>query len=163
MTPLRSLTTFVFLCGAALLLAASAGALDPGDIDPYIQSTDGPTQCNDAVDNDGDGLNNLEDPGCRNRHDDLENPQCDDTFDNDGDLTADFAGSGLMDPDADCETAWWDHEGYSRSSTGHPADGHGGVTDGDVAAGRTECGDIFGGPALLVPALVWMRRRRTKK
>ncbi|MBW2381795.1 MAG: hypothetical protein JRG70_20065, partial [Deltaproteobacteria bacterium] len=51
--------------------------------------------CSDGIDNDGDGLIDLGDPGCSTSSARIENPQCSDGFDNDGDGTADWGG----DPD----------------------------------------------------------------
>ncbi|MBW1757646.1 MAG: hypothetical protein JRJ80_15930, partial [Deltaproteobacteria bacterium] len=51
--------------------------------------------CMDGIDNDGDGLIDMADPGCASSSARIENPQCSDGFDNDGDGTADFGG----DPD----------------------------------------------------------------
>ncbi len=51
--------------------------------------------CSDGIDNDGDGVIDLADPGCASSSASIENPQCSDGFDNDGDGTTDFGG----DPD----------------------------------------------------------------
>ncbi|NIR40560.1 MAG: hypothetical protein GWN73_34105, partial [Actinobacteria bacterium] len=51
------------------------------------------TACADGVDNDGDGLVDLDDPGCQDALDDSErSPElaCDDGIDNDGDGLADY-------------------------------------------------------------------------
>jgi formylglycine-generating enzyme required for sulfatase activity len=47
--------------------------------------------CDDGVDNDGDGLVDLNDPGCPASGATPENPPCDDGVDNDGDGFVDFA------------------------------------------------------------------------
>jgi hypothetical protein len=52
-------------------------------------------QCNDSIDNDGDGKIDLADPGCTSRIDNSEiNPQCNDGIDNDIDGKIDMADSG---------------------------------------------------------------------
>jgi len=61
--------------------------------------------CANGIDDDGDGLTDRDDPGCRiGRPYSLENPQCDDGIDNDCD--------GFIDGrDRQCRgRAWWDHE-----------------------------------------------------
>ena len=47
--------------------------------------------CDDGIDNDGDGLVDMADPGCPFPCASPENPQCDDGIDNDGDGLVDFA------------------------------------------------------------------------
>jgi MYXO-CTERM domain-containing protein len=139
---------------------------DPGCAGPEDDTEEG--DCADGIDNDGDGLIDARDgvgaagaandPGCRNLQDgSIEDPACDDrdaqgnAFDNDGDGLANF-GSGV-DADPECETPWWDDESRSRSSTGHPADGHGGCA-GDA---QTEWA-----LALLPLAWLWRWRRRAR-
>ena len=62
-------------------------------------------ECNDEDDNDGDGLIDLEDPGCGGDPDnDDENPQCEDGIDNDGDGKVDLNDAGCGgDPSDDDE------------------------------------------------------------
>lgn len=62
-------------------------------------------ECNDEDDNDGDGLIDLEDPGCGGDPDnDDENPQCADGIDNDGDGLIDINDAGCGgDPSDDDE------------------------------------------------------------
>jgi hypothetical protein len=51
-----------------------------------------------------------------------------------------------------------------EEKTGLPNNGHGGLGEDRTQATATECGELLGGgPALLVPPLVWLRRRRAKK
>ena len=59
-------------------------------------------QCIDGLDNDGDGLVDMDDPGCLSSGDRDEYnapPQCDDGIDNDGDGVVD-----MEDPDCECAT-----------------------------------------------------------
>ena len=59
-------------------------------------------QCVDGLDNDGDGLVDMDDPGCLSSGDNDEYnapPQCDDGIDNDGDGVVD-----MEDPDCECAT-----------------------------------------------------------
>jgi hypothetical protein len=58
-------------------------------------------ECNDGLDNDGDGLADTSDPGCGSASGLREDPQCDDDLDNEGDGGIDWdggAGSGVPDP-----------------------------------------------------------------
>ncbi|CAN5343430.1 hypothetical protein BH11MYX1_BH11MYX1_50170 [soil metagenome] len=67
-------------------------------------------QCNDGIDNDGDGFVDFpDDPGCISETDDTENslpsPQCADGRDNDGDGKVDFPNDpGCFAPQQDSET-----------------------------------------------------------
>jgi len=64
------------------------------------------TQCSDLIDNDGDGLVDLADPGCSNPQDDDESDgtsQCQDGFDNDGDGLVDMADPVCSSPQDDDE------------------------------------------------------------
>ena len=56
----------------------------------------GHKECNDGIDNDGDGLIDLSDPGCSSRGDksELGTNQCDDGIDNDGDGLIDLNDPG---------------------------------------------------------------------
>ena len=56
-------------------------------------------ECNDGIDNDGDGLVDLADPGCPFPESTPENPQCDDGIDNNGDGLVDF-------DDPNCQPSW---------------------------------------------------------
>jgi hypothetical protein len=114
-----------------------------------------PPACSDGTDNDGDGLVDfdggalanggvpigLPDPGCAAAAGATESPQCQDGIDNDGDGTIDFDGGAsanggvpLGPPDPQCTTAW--------RATEIPACGLGAEL------------------ALLMPSLLWLRRRR---
>ncbi len=59
--------------------------------------------CADGVDNDGDGLIDLADPGCRANGNlespDPDQPECSDNIDNDGDGAIDLEDSGCDSPD----------------------------------------------------------------
>jgi cysteine-rich repeat protein len=62
-----------------------------------------PTQCNDGIDNDGDGLSDAADPGCADAGDlDERSPAlaCDDGVDGDGDGRADFDPATFADAPA---------------------------------------------------------------
>jgi len=68
-----------------------------------------PPQCDDGIDNDGDGLIDLADPGCVDVNDDDEAdpvafPACSDGVDNDGDGLIDLADPGCADAIDDDET-----------------------------------------------------------
>jgi hypothetical protein len=136
--------------------------------------------CHDGIDNDGDGLVDLADPGCASPNDPSErNPAaaCDDGKDNDGD--------GLIDYPAD--PGCFDATPYSTESpacqNGLDDDGDGGIDfDGGAAANH---GVALGPPdpqctravrnfetpnpcglgaelAPLLPLLAWLRRRRLR-
>ncbi len=66
-------------------------------------------QCEDGIDNDGDGLIDLADPGCENSSDNDESddpalPQCNNGLDDDGDGLVDLADPGCVDSSDDNET-----------------------------------------------------------
>ncbi|HQH27139.1 MAG TPA: hypothetical protein PLP17_07060, partial [Oligoflexia bacterium] len=67
-----------------------------------------PVQCQDGIDNDGDGLLDENDPGCSSCLDDSEGPgtsQCQDGLDNDGDGAADYpADASCSSPQDNDET-----------------------------------------------------------
>ena len=96
--------------------------------------------CDDGEDNDGDGLVDYpNDPGCAQPIDSLEDPACQDGSDNDTDGKIDFDG-GLSAlgyvaaaPDPQCAYGWQMRE--------------------------TSCG-LGAELALLLPLLIWLRRRR---
>src|SRR5688572_21585510 len=87
------LLVFFMLCAAS---ASVAGA----ETDEYNAAAQF-AQCEDGVDNDGDGLVDLNDPGCTTPLDDDERnaAECGDGSDNDGDGLADYG------QDPDCESA----------------------------------------------------------
>jgi hypothetical protein len=62
-----------------------------------------PAQCQDGVDNDADGLVDLDDPGCPFAFATTERPLCDDGIDNDADGLTDFA-----DPLCTHEWPYWE-------------------------------------------------------
>ena len=107
-----------------------------------------PPACSDGVDNDGDGLTDFpDDPGCWDAASIIESPQCQDGINNDPgqDGLIDFDGgasAGLppeqqTDPDPQCVYAWQGREA------------------------RPTCG-LGAELALLLPALMWMWRRRSR-
>jgi RTX calcium-binding nonapeptide repeat (4 copies) len=67
----------------------------------------GDTECDDGIDNDGDGTVDMEDPDCSSPDDDSEGsggtPACDDGIDNDGDGTVDMEDPDCSSPDDDSE------------------------------------------------------------
>lgn len=95
---------------SALCLAAACG----GGSDNNDHLVDAPTvgthQCNDGIDNDGDGkIDFPDDPGCTSPTDDTEDslpaPQCSDGRDNDGDGKVDYPDDpGCITPQQDDET-----------------------------------------------------------
>ena len=97
-------------------------------------------QCWDGLDNGADGLIDYPtDPGCLDQASILESPACNDGLDNDGDGGIDFdGGPGMATPDPECMVA------YRNMETPNPSGG---------------CG-LGAELALLMPSLVWLRRRR---
>ncbi len=96
-----------------------------------------PIACADGIDDDGDGLADLDDPGCRNPSWTLENPACDNDLDDDNDGRIDWdGGSGGGLPDPQCADGPWRNK-ESASSCGLGAE-----------------------LALVVPLLAWLWRRR---
>jgi lysophospholipase L1-like esterase len=78
------------------------------DVDP--DPFEPPLICDDGIDNDGDGLIDLADPGCKDASAGREDPQCNDGIDNDGDAAID-----LDDPQ--CGAAW-DNREAARTGCG---------------------------------------------
>ena len=73
---------------------------------PGTDGTDGPPECSDGIDNDGDGVIDFPaDPGCESPQDDSEGNECSDGIDNDGDGLIDFGS------DPGCESPQDDSEG----------------------------------------------------
>jgi hypothetical protein len=107
--PDRRIVGLLLLGLAVLLLAAGAGlgAPSPADARPRL------TQCNDNIDNDGDGLPDNRDPGCAGNGDNSETDpaspaQCADEVDSErpvGDGKADFTGAAGLPPDPACDFA----------------------------------------------------------
>ena len=67
----------------------------------YVPAYTNPSQCNDGIDNDGDGFVDMADSGCVNAGDndetDLPMTQCNDGIDNDGDGLVDLTDLGCVD------------------------------------------------------------------
>jgi DNA-binding beta-propeller fold protein YncE len=76
-------------------LDAGFDPADPGD----------PSVCEDGLDNDGDTLTDLSDPGCADANGTSEEPTCNDGIDNDLDSATDLADSDCDDPASDGEIA----------------------------------------------------------
>jgi subtilisin family serine protease len=95
-----------------------------------------PTDCSDALDNDGDGLvDSPADPGCESTHDLSESSSlldCDDGADNDGDGDADAADPACLGPLSPTESPACDD--------GLDNDGDGGI-DWDGAPPDPQCAD----------------------
>lgn len=77
------------------------------DPDPFHP----PSICNDGIDNDGDGLTDLADPGCSDPNGGLEDPQCNDSLDNDNDGAIDL-------DDAQCASAADNREAQNACGVG---------------------------------------------
>jgi len=71
------------------------------DVDP--DPFNPPPACSDGIDNDEDGLVDLEDPGYANAQGAREEPQCNDGIDNDGDGLIDLADAQCSGPSDDRE------------------------------------------------------------
>ncbi|GEM_PF-6265581 len=135
--------------GDGLVDAADPGCMDPFDNDeveplwcssPENAGLDGCVvreelgECADGLDNDGDGLADLEDPGCMDRwdyHEGSDAGQCADGIDNDGDGKVDVGGDSKCKEAGDVEAAPVYGEGIvSPCADGWDNDGDG-LTDGD--------------------------------
>ncbi|MEE2787654.1 MAG: hypothetical protein VX589_09970 [Myxococcota bacterium] len=78
---------------------------DEGTTSPMTMVAENAPQCTDQKDNDGDGLIDLADPGCRNARDnDERDPQCADGLDNDGDGLVDTFDPGCGSTEDNDET-----------------------------------------------------------
>jgi cysteine-rich repeat protein len=112
---------------------------DPGCASAADSSERSPTLvCDDGGDNDADGTIDFPgDPGCRAATATIEDPACDDGIDNDEDGKTDWAGANGAEPDVNCTRTWKDGE-----------------------EGGGVCGLGFE-QVVLLPALMWLRRRRT--
>ncbi|MBI4439947.1 hypothetical protein HY638_03160 [Candidatus Woesearchaeota archaeon] len=109
-----------------------------------------PTQCEDGLDNDGDGLIDMNDPGCSSPQDDDESDgtsQCQDGINNDGDSAtdypADFSCSSPQDDDetlprAQCQDSL-DNDGDGLTDLNDP--GCASDQDNDESNGTSECQD----------------------
>ncbi len=133
--------------------------------------------CSDAVDNDGDGLiDHPDDPGCADAGDDSEKDEtgtypCDDGVDNDADTLTDCPDDpGCVHPAAHMEDPIC-QDGIDNDSDGM-IDFDGGLSALGSAAGEPDpqctyawqmdedaCG-LGAELALLLPALMWLSRRR---
>jgi DNA-binding beta-propeller fold protein YncE len=89
------------------------GFFDRDELDADFDPADpqSPTDCEDGLDNDGDALADLGDPGCRDAASNLESPGCNDGIDNDLDSLTDLA-------DPQCGNAWSDNELASPGACG---------------------------------------------
>ncbi len=130
-----------------------------GGVPLQIREIGGRPQCNDEVDNDGDGATDAEDPQCVLACVRLERevPACDNERDDDGDGLVDLRDPGCagrddddeanpacsngVDDDADGRTDWWEDPGCAGPRDGEetdeeavPACGNGADDDGDGAA-----------------------------
>jgi len=117
---------------------------DPGCVDADDLSEKDPTlPCDDGADNDTDeSVDYPADIGCKNPTWTTENPECDDGVDNadsDDPPLADWDGAGLGDPDPQCSAPWDKNEAPSSGG---------------------QCG-LGTELALLLPALMWLWRRRS--
>ena len=109
-----------------------------------------PTQCEDGLDNDGDGLIDMNDPGCSTPQDDDESngtSECQDGINNDGDSAtdypADFSCSSPQDDDetlprAQCQDSL-DNDGDGLTDLNDP--GCASDQDNDESNGTSQCQD----------------------
>src|SRR3989338_6409052 len=87
-----------------------------------VMASAAPPECNDRIDNDGDGYIDFPaDPGCEKRSGNELNPsvQCDDGVDNDGDGSSDSLDAGCSSPTDNDESNCGDGvcEGSETTST----------------------------------------------
>ena len=173
------------LVGSPHLLTATSGGA------AYVLTV---VACADGIDNDGDGLVDLSDPGCANGEDLGERDPllpCDDGADNDADGRIDFDPVTYADPgdesstpsgsgDPGCISPSWGTEspqcqdgidndgdgkmdydaGLSANGAAHPAgpDSQCVGTPWVIVEALPTCG-LGAELALLLPALIWLRRR----
>jgi hypothetical protein len=170
-------------CASAPVAASGAYTIrvrEPGGAatGAYTISMDrGPcaSDCQDGIDNDGDGLvDRAADPGCASTDDLSERAECEDALDNDGDGATDFAGgdagcasAGASVEDPACDDGR-DNDGDAKldadgAGAGAPDSYCGGVASNtrESAPATVGCGI---GPelALLLPLVAgarWARRR----
>jgi hypothetical protein len=172
-TSLRRLSLPAFVLTGALLFfllnGATASAVVTGSSDavtvansisdgsPGLQTgaaftIAGPlSQCANGSDDDGNGLVDLNDPGCENASDDSEEPgfgfvfgvpECQNGEDDDGDNATDFTGSGFPTTDPECASATDTDESTAgdQDTECETANEDDGDTDGGTfAAGDPEC------------------------
>ncbi len=107
------------------------------------------SECDDSFDNDGDGLTDMNDPGCSNPTDNDESDgtsECQDGLDNDGDGLFDMADPGCSSPQdndesdatSECQDGI-DNEGDGLTDMVDP--GCSSPLDNDESDGTTECQD----------------------
>ena len=106
--------------GTWFLFAEQGLVAPPGGLIARVMVQSAITECNDLIDNDGDGLIDVADPGCERGRDDSERdpgmlPQCADGIDNDG--------NGVID--------WPDDEGCVAA--GDPEETPPGISLGEAA------------------------------
>ena len=120
-------TTRWLLLSLVVSLVAACGGTDNNNTNK--------TQCNDGIDNDGDGLIDFpDDPGCISLTDDKESdppsPQCADGRDNDGDGKIDFPyDPGCFAPNQDTETDDCPDGPHCPQCSNGKDDDNNGVTD----------------------------------
>ncbi|MFO8015577.1 MAG: hypothetical protein R6U32_00585, partial [Candidatus Woesearchaeota archaeon] len=88
-------------------------AFAPDNFSFTINATGQLPECSDGIDNDGDGLTDMEDPGCSSPQDDDESDgtsECQDGVDNDGDGLIDMEDPGCSSPQDDSEENGDDEE-----------------------------------------------------
>lgn len=107
-----------------------------GEIPDECTPAELPVECADGIDNDGDGLADLLDPGCLDRADFSEGsdaPMCADGIDNDGDGKSDLDDADCLTPEQNFESAHKLLEGFKPAcSDGWDNDGDG-LADTDDA------------------------------
>ena len=158
--------------GAYTIRVREPSALTTGAYTIQMSRNPCASDCQDGIDNDGDGKVDFPaDPGCSNAADLSEQPQCSDGIDNDGDGLVDFpADPGCASASSAAEDPACDDGRDDDFDGALDADGAGaGAADSycagsasniaEAPSGGTGCGI---GPelALLVPLLAAARRRR---
>jgi probable HAF family extracellular repeat protein len=139
-----------------------------------------PPACDDGLDNDGDGLSDLADPGCSSTIDDSERMvfTCDNGLDDDGDGKRDFRADGSGD--IGCRRPTWREDPQCQDGVSNDGDGlidfDGGVSAGapvptapdpqctsftdNREAPKPSCGIGFEVALALLAGKAWRRRRR---
>ena len=128
-------------------------------------------ECDDGVDNDGDGFTDGADPGCDDANDlfELGSLPCDDGIDNDGDGDVDLADPGCYGPGWPSESPACD-DGIDNDGDGGidfdgvppDADCASASQNSEAAASRPSCG-IGPGLALVLPLLRRLRLRSRQR
>jgi hypothetical protein len=158
--------------GAYTIRVREPSALTTGAYTIQMNRSPCASDCQDGIDNDGDGKVDFPaDPGCSNASDLSEQPQCSDGRDNDGDGLVDFAGgdpgcasaSGVVEDPA-CDDGRDDDFDGTLDADGAgagPADAFcAGVASNIVEAQAAPGCGLGPELALLVPLLAALRRRR---